>query len=243
MCQQARVGILICDMANQWFKFYGGEYLSDPKMAALSPQERSCWLTLLCLASMSTVQGEIGFLTVEVLLTKSGIEFDPYNPEQWNNNLGVLKKFEQMKMVSLNDDGSISIKNWEKRQEHNLTVAERVAKSRRNKKDVTMNVTNVTTEENRIDKSIYITADAEEKTSRKPKDKNAQAIIREVEELLGRKFTNPVAQMSAISRMLTAGYTKQQIIDEYDWLLDQEYWKNKGVDFLTVASQIHKEHE
>lgn len=140
-------------MANLWFKFYGGEYLADPKMAALSPQERSCWLTLLCLASMATVQGEIGFLTVEVLLDKSGIIFDPYNPEEWNNNLGVLKKFEKMKMLSLNEDGSVSVLNWEKRQEHNLTVAERVAKSRLNKKNVTTNVTNVTSEKNRIEKN------------------------------------------------------------------------------------------
>ena len=140
-------------MANQWFKFYGGEYLADPKMAALTPQERSCWITILCLASMATCQGDIGFLTVEVLLSKSGIVFDPYNPDEWNNNLGVLKKFENMKMLKLREDGSVFVKNWEKRQEHNLTVAERVAKSRLKKKNVTINVTNVTTEENRIEEN------------------------------------------------------------------------------------------
>lgn len=139
-------------MANQWFKFYGGEYLSDPKIERLSPLERSCWLTLLCLASMNGI-GEIKFLTIESLLNKSGIQFNPYQPEEWEKALSVLTRFKKMEMIDLNDEGDIFIKNWEKRQEHNLTVAERVAKSRLKKKNVTNNVTNVTTEENRIDKN------------------------------------------------------------------------------------------
>lgn len=238
-------------MANQWFKFYGGEYLSDPKMAALTPQERSCWMTLLCLASMATEQGRIGFLTVEVLLTKSGIVFDPYNPEEWNNNLGVLKKFENMKMLKLNEDGSIVIKNWEKRQEHNLTVAERVAKHRLNNARVTTDVTNVTTEKNRIEKNrINTTAKAEKysieeeiKTTRKPPDQNSVLIRKEMETKLGRKFPNPVVQQAAIVRMITAGYTKKQIIDEYNWALKDKYWSAKGVDFKVLSNIIHKEHD
>lgn len=117
-------------MANQWFKFYGGEYLADPKMGALTPQERSCWLTLLCLASMATEAGVIGFLTVEVLLAKSGIVYDPYHPEEWNNNLGVLKKFESMGMIELSEAGPILLKNWSKRQDANLSNAERQARFR-----------------------------------------------------------------------------------------------------------------
>lgn len=180
-------------MANQWFKFYGGDYLADPKMAALTPQERSCWLTLMCLASMATEQGSIGFLTVEVLLSKSGIHFDPYNPEEWNNNLGVLKKFESMRMLKLKEDGCVVIKNWEKRQEHNLTVAERVAKHRQNKVRVTTDVTNVTTEENRVEENRVNTTskvrtlpvtivqvtdeDKELKPKGKPKYPNKEAVF------------------------------------------------------------------
>ena len=139
-------------MANQWFKFYGGEYLSDPKIERLSPLERSCWVTLLCLASMNG-KGKIEFLTVESLLNKSGIQFDPYRPEEWENALSVLKKFQKMKMIDVSEDGDILIINWDKRQEHNLTVAERVAKHRAKKRNVTTNVTNVTTEENRIEEN------------------------------------------------------------------------------------------
>jgi hypothetical protein len=57
-------------MVNQWFKFYGGEYLSDPKMDRLTVQERSCWLTLLCMGSQSS--GIIKYLSPESLITKSG---------------------------------------------------------------------------------------------------------------------------------------------------------------------------
>lgn len=143
-------------MANQWFKFYGGEYLSDPKIDRLSAQERSCWVTLLCLGSMNG-GGKINFLTIEVLLNKSGINFDPYKPEEWEAALGVLKKFENLKMITLDDDGSITIKNWEKRQEMALTNAERQARYRKKKnksnENVTGRVTKVTLEENRIEEN------------------------------------------------------------------------------------------
>lgn len=139
-------------MANQWFKFYGGEYLSDPKIERLSPLERSCWITILCMASMGE-GGVIEFLTVESLLNRSGIQFDPYYPEEWERALSVLVKFEKLKMIKTTEEGQIIVLNWAKRQEHNLTVAERVAKHRAKKANVTTNVTNVTTEENRIEEN------------------------------------------------------------------------------------------
>lgn len=138
-------------MANQWFKFYGAEYLSDPKMDRLSVQERSCWITLLCMASQN--DGKIKFLSVESLLTKSGVEFDVYDSSEWDNAQNVLQNFEKYEMIKIDSKGIIEIINWEKRQEHNLTVNERVAKSRAKKRSVTINVTNVTSEENRIEEN------------------------------------------------------------------------------------------
>lgn len=141
-------------MANQWFKFYGAEYLSDPKMDRLTVQERSCWITLLCMASQSN--GVIKFLSVEGLLVKSGVRFNAHDSTEWDNAQNVLHNFELYEMIKVNINGSIEILNWEKRQEHNLTVAERVAKSRANKKsneNVTINVTDVTSEENRIEEN------------------------------------------------------------------------------------------
>lgn len=138
-------------MANQWFKFYGAEYLSDPKMDRLTVQERSCWLTLLCMASQSN--GIVKYLSIEGLLTKSGVHFNPYDSSEWDKSQDVLRTFEQYEMIVIHKNGEVEIKNWDKRQEHNLTVAERVAKSRAKKKIVTMNVTSVTTEENRIEEN------------------------------------------------------------------------------------------
>lgn len=138
-------------MANQWFKFYGGEYLSDPKMDRLTVQERSCWLTLLCMASQTN--GVIKYISVEGLLAKSGVRFNPYDTTEWDNAQNVLKTFENYKMILIDKNGDVTIKNWNKRQDHYLTGAERVAKSRAKQKDVTMNVTNVTLEENRIEEN------------------------------------------------------------------------------------------
>lgn len=178
-------------MANQWFKFYGGEYLSDPKIERLSPIERSCWITILCMASMGA-DGVIEYLTVESLLNRSGIQFDPYHPEEWEKALGVLVKFKNLKMIDCKDDGTIIVLNWEKRQEHALTPAERMAKMRAKAKEnkdkeavsyenVTKPVTNVTLEENRIEenreeKKIQIPTElpSKEASDSKPKRKKIQ---------------------------------------------------------------------
>lgn len=122
---------------NQWFKFYGGEYLSDPKIELLQAQERSIWITLLSLASISSTPGVVEYLTIEVLLKKAGIEFNPYTPEEWNSCLGILTKFEKMKMIKTYDNGSIEIINWNKRQETALTGYERVKRYRQKNKMIT----------------------------------------------------------------------------------------------------------
>ena len=121
-------------MANLWFKFYGGEYMSDAKVGRMDAAERSCWLTLLCLASMSDT-GIIKYLSVDDLLTKSGIKWDPYNSGDWEKCQNVLVKFSQMKMIKVStDESSIEIVNWAKRQERIAqTPYERVKKYRENK--------------------------------------------------------------------------------------------------------------
>lgn len=134
--------------AQKWFKFYGQEYLSDPKIERLTPTERSCWVTLMCLASLT--EGRIRFLTTQSLLNKSGIQFDPYQPEEWEKSLSILQKFQDMEMIVCEEGGDILVVNWEKRQETNLTGAERVRNFRERQKiketteSVTPHVTNVT---------------------------------------------------------------------------------------------------
>lgn len=143
-------------MINPWFKFYGSEFLSDPKISSLTASERSCWITLLCLASTSSTPGKIEFLTKEALLKRSGIEKSLDFPDEWNNTIDVLKVFEKMNMVTIDSNGAICINNWKKRQESALTNAERQAKYRLNRNSnekVTRVTTKVTLEKNRIEKN------------------------------------------------------------------------------------------
>lgn len=143
-------------MVNPWFKFYGGEYLSDPKIECMNSTERSCWITLLSLANASSVPGIIEYLTPEVLLRKSGVE---QGSEEWTRSLKVLEKFVTMKMIKKNDNGGIEILNWSKRQDSNMNATERSRKfrlkERLNSKLETLETErneNETLEENRIDK-------------------------------------------------------------------------------------------
>lgn len=118
-------------MANHWFKFYGGEYLSDPKMLALSACERSCWLTLLCYASMEDFDGVVRYLSEQQLMAQAGVDF---NEDEWNRTKGVLDHLQELGMLR-QSNGEITLTNWKKRQETFLTNAERQARFRDKHKD------------------------------------------------------------------------------------------------------------
>ncbi len=140
-------------MATQWFKFFGGEFLSDPKMLALSALERACWVTLLCYASLS--EGVIEYLTEEKLMMQAGIA---PNTDEWKRVTGVSQKFKTMRMIEIKGE-IIEIVNWKKRQDSFLTGAERTAKYRAKiKKDVKSHPRHerdaeVTLEQNRIEEN------------------------------------------------------------------------------------------
>lgn len=146
-------------MATQWFKFYGGEYLSDPKMLALSACERSCWLTLLCYASMEGNDGVVRYLNESQLMAQSGIHFEE---DEWTRTKGVLEHLERLGMVRISN-GEVTVLNWKKRQEAFLTNAERQARFREKNKIVALdsnadvtpqsNKSNARIEKNRIEKN------------------------------------------------------------------------------------------
>ncbi len=144
-------------MANQWFKFYGGEYLCDPKILQLNGDERSCWVTLLALASQ-TDDGLIRFLSEGQLRLMSGVL----------SGVEVLEKFEKLQMIR-NDNGDVTILNWQKRQEHSLTPYERVKRYReKKKKDNAV----ITTEENRIEENRIDNTNTVVLVAPTPQDKN-----------------------------------------------------------------------
>lgn len=144
----------------KWFKFYGQDYLSDPKMLALSACERSCWITLLSYASVND-DGTVSFFSEDQLMSQAGLDFQN---EHWDRTRGVLEKFKKLGMIKI-DDKKIEILNWKKRQDSYLTGAERVKRFREKKKR-NVNVTdkgydvNARREENRIDKKIHNTTSA-----------------------------------------------------------------------------------
>jgi hypothetical protein len=125
-----------------WFKFYGKDYLCDPKILALSASERSCWLTLLSYGSVED-DGMINFLDEKQLMVQSGIT--PMEDE-WDKTTGILKKLENLKMIRL-DNGMITINNWGKRQGKGLTAYQRVKRYRARHKDDNEDETEMITQE------------------------------------------------------------------------------------------------
>lgn len=93
-------------MANPWFRLYGGEFLSDNKILALDGNERSIWITLLCLASQTN--GIVKFISEKRLIELAGIKLK-------GRYTDVLKKFENYGMVTISN-GSVTVNNWAKRQ-------------------------------------------------------------------------------------------------------------------------------
>lgn len=87
----------------------------------------------------------ITFLSEEQLMLQAGIS--PMH-EEWETTRGVLQKLEKLEMIH-NDNGVITINNWQKRQETKLTSYERVKRYREKKRD---DNAMITLEENRIDK-------------------------------------------------------------------------------------------
>lgn len=133
-----------------WFKFYGQEYLTDPKMMSLSPVEKALWLTMLCLASNN--EGEINHIDEQKIMLMTGIS--PLDDE-WTENEGFLKHFETLSMITI-DNKTVCITNYSKRQNSNLSAYERVKRSREKKKELEAKKgdtnDNVINDNDRIDK-------------------------------------------------------------------------------------------
>lgn len=133
-------------MANQWFKFFGAEYLGDQKIISLSAAERSCWVTLMCLASNGSGDGVVNFITEPRLMMQSGLI--PGTPE-YDLSTGIIKKLEMLKMIHI-DNEMITLLNWQKRQQSYLSGYERVKRYREKKRE---SAKKITSEENRIEEN------------------------------------------------------------------------------------------
>jgi len=103
----------------KWFKFFGQDWLTDTKILSLSLEDKMCYLTILCLVSAS----ENGYInsSEEVIIHLSRLD---------SKSVGVLTRLSDNKMITYDNDGSFTVKNFIKRQGESLTGYERVKKWR-----------------------------------------------------------------------------------------------------------------
>lgn len=119
----------------EWFKFYNNKWLSDLAIISLDPIDRLCFITLLCVtASRDERNGVVTQYHEHRILTLTHLSQDEYK-----RGIGFTKRLEEVGLISIIDDQTIQLKNFEKRQNSMLSDAERAKKYRENKK-----VTNVT---------------------------------------------------------------------------------------------------
>lgn len=60
------------------------------------------------------------------------------------------------------------------------------------------------------------------------------------EERRGQQFTNRGKQLKAIKQMKESGITGQQIIDRWEEMENDKFWKDKGFDFKNVADNFDR---
>ncbi len=146
-------------MANQWFKFFGGEFIADPKIISLPAHERSLWITLMCLASMGSGDGQIGAIPEHTLMLHAG-----FDETLLKRSEGLLKRFEKLGMITL-CNGMITLNNWQKRQATYSKSYERLKKWREKKRSETLSRNENETGKKRIEENRI-----EEKKNKKRKN-------------------------------------------------------------------------
>lgn len=148
----------------RWFKFYGQDWLTDLKIRRLRTEDKICFITLMCLASTADEKGLVRNCTEEDLISLSNLYQDPYNDNnEYTRALGCLERYAALQIVTLHDNGDVTINAFDARQSENTTAAERQKKYRerlktttkkRDKRDVTRyNDSNARIEENRIEEN------------------------------------------------------------------------------------------
>ena len=144
----------------KWFKFYGQDWLTDLKIMQMSMEDRLCYITLMCLASSSEESGLIRNCTEDVIISLSRIP-DWYEEIGGDNPLeaakGVFGRLIKIGMITNDNADNVTVVNFAKRQDTNLTNYERVKRHRekqrmaRNKALLDDNGDNVINDNDRIE--------------------------------------------------------------------------------------------
>lgn len=111
----------------KWFKFYGQDWLTDTKVMQMSVEDRLCFITLLCLASSADEGGLIRNCDEYTLIRLTQLPDNIYEPDHspFHNASGCLKRYEALHCVTLGDNGDVTVVNFGRRQDQNLSNAER----------------------------------------------------------------------------------------------------------------------
>lgn len=242
---------------TRWFKFYGSEFLADPKMVSLSIAEKIVWVILLCLASSTDKKGVVRFITEEKLMLMAGV--DP-KKDEWQETKGVLDKFEKMEMVEQDKETeTILVINFEKRQNSVLSGAERVERyrekhglKRKANAKLTQKLTPIKIREDKIreDKNIYNTSDVLPKYIEADDIGLAKLLLEEIKQSNPNfkepninKWADDISKMRRIDKR-----TPEQIRYLITWTQHHDFWAANILSpaklrkqFDTLVAQVRRD--
>lgn len=217
----------------RWFKFYGQDWLTDLKVRKLSLEDKMCFITLLCLASTADEGGKVRNCDEVTLIELSNLRDNPYDTDnEYNRALGCLKRYEALQIVTLHDNGDVTVNNFEKRQGENLSNAERQKNYRerlktmpkeRNDSNVTRyNDSNARIEEKRIEKN-------REEEKKEPSLSFLEKLPEEVTSSLSEKYQiSPKGIQSKATDLLLYCRQKGKTYKDYKAFLENALRKDKG---------------
>ena len=229
----------------RWFKFYGQDWLTDLKVRKLSLEDKMCFITLLCLASTADEGGLVRNCDEFTLIELSNLRQNPYDDDnEYNRALGCLKRYEALQIVTLHDNGDVTVNNFERRQGENLSNAERQKNYRerlktkpkeRNDSNITRyNDSNARVEENRIEKNRV-----EEKTE--PSLSFLEVLPEELKASLSEKYQiSPKGIQSKATDLLLYCKQKGKVYKDYKAFLENALRKDKGTLQTTFPLAVVK---
>ncbi len=128
----------------EWFKFYHNKWLSDRAIRSLTPQQQLCFITLLCVTSQSDERnGIVTYYDEREIIALTGLQRNPYDTEDCDvkRAQGFTEILLDRGVLERINENTIRVKNFEKRQQTQLSGAERAKAYRERKKSDDRNVT------------------------------------------------------------------------------------------------------
>lgn len=230
----------------RWFKFYGQDWLTDLKVRRLSLEDKMCFITLLCLASTADEGGLVRNCDEFTLIELSNLRDNPYDDNnEYRRAIGCLKRYEALQIVTLYDNGDVTVNNFERRQGENLSNAERQKAYRerlktkpkeRNDSNITRyNDSNARIEENRIEKN-------REEEKKEPSLSFLEKLPTELSTSLSEKYhISPKGIQSKATDLLLYCKQKGKVYKDYKAFLENALRKDKSKLQLEYPLAVKKE--